>query len=78
MQSFSVRSRLEATMQRYPSGRSQSGASRVGSGHLHLHRSAHASQEPNVIDELADIPTALHNYFQSLIQSQADKLDRDR
>ena len=76
MQAFAVRSRLEATMQRYPSGRSQSGASRVGSGHLH--RSAHASQEPSVIDELADVPTALHNYFQSLIRSQGDKLDRDR
>ena len=89
MQALTVSSRLEATMQRHPSGRSHSGASRAGSGPLHhsgasransgpLHRSAHMSQEPSIIDELADVPTALHNYFQSLVQSQGDKLDHDR
>lgn len=76
MQAFTVRSRREAAMQRYPSGRSNSGASRLGSGPLQ--RSNHAAQEPSSIDELADIPTALHNYFQSLVQSQGDKLDHDR
>ena len=76
MQAFTVRSRLEAAVQRQPSGRSHSGASRAGSGPLH--RSAHVSQEPSIIDELADVPTALHNYFQSLVQSQGDKLDHDR
>ncbi len=76
MQALTVRSRLEATMQRHPSGRSHSGASRANSGPLH--RSAHMSQEPSIIDELADVPTALHNYFQSLVQSQGDKLDHDR
>ena len=76
MQAFTVRSRLEAAVQRHPSGRSHSGASRAGSGPLH--RSAHVSQEPSIIDELADVPTALHNYFQSLVQSQGDKLDHDR
>ena len=76
-------------MQRHPSGRSHSGASRAGSGPLHhsgasragsgpLHRSAHMSQEPSIIDELADVPTALHNYFQSLVQSQGDKRDHGR
>ncbi|KAL0047867.1 hypothetical protein WJX82_001975 [Trebouxia sp. C0006] len=88
-EALTVSSRLEATMQRHPSGRSHSGASRAGSGPLHhsgasransgpLHRSAHMSQEPSIIDELADVPTALHNYFQSLVQSQGDKLDHDR
>lgn len=76
MQAFTVRSRLEMAVQRQPSGRSHSGASRAGSGPLH--RSAHMSQEPCIIDELADVPTALHNYFQSLVQSQGDKLDHDR
>jgi len=76
MQALTVRSRLEAAVQRHPSGRSHLGASRAGSGPLH--RSAHMSQEPSIIDELADVPTALHNYFQSLVQSQGDKLDHDR
>ncbi|KAL0030048.1 hypothetical protein WJX79_003167 [Trebouxia sp. C0005] len=75
-EAFTVRSRLEMAVQRQPSGRSHSGASRAGSGPLH--RSAHMSQEPCIIDELADVPTALHNYFQSLVQSQGDKLDHDR
>ncbi|KAL0027199.1 hypothetical protein WJX77_002651 [Trebouxia sp. C0004] len=75
-EAFTVRSRLEAAMQRHPSGRSHSGASRAGSGPLC--RSAHVSQEPIIIDELADVPTALHNYFQSLVQSQGDKLNHDR
>lgn len=76
MQALTVRSRLEAAVQRHPSGRSHLGASRAGSGPLH--RSAHMSQEPSIIDELADVPTALHNYFQSLVQTQGDKLDHDR
>lgn len=76
VQAFAMRGKLEATMQRYASGRSQSGSLQTSPDHLH--RAFHITLEPDTIDELADVPSALHSYFQSLVLSQQDRLDHGR
>lgn len=68
-------------MQRYASGRSQGGPSQPQSGpHTpeHVHRAFHITLEPDAVDELADVPSALHSYFQSLVLSQQGRLDHIR
>lgn len=76
VQAFGMRSKLEASMQRYASGRSQLGP--LQSSPDHLHRAFHITLEPDAIDELADVPSALHSYFQSLVLSQQARLDHGR
>lgn len=71
-----MRGKLEWTMQRYASGRSQSGT--LQTSPEHLHRAFHITLEPDTINELADVPSALHSYFQSLVLSQQDRLDHGR
>ena len=66
-------------MQRYAGGRSQGGAPQ-STPHPpeHLHRAFHITLEPDAIDELADVPSALHSYFQTLVLSQQGRPDHDR
>ena len=79
VQAFAMRSKLEASMQRYASGRSQAGPPQSASHPPeHLHRAFHITLEPEGIDELADVPSALHSYFQSLVLSQQGRLDHSR
>ena len=79
VQAFAMRSKLQASMQRYASGRSQGGPPQsTPQPPEHLHRAFHITLEPDAIDELADVPSALHSYFQSLLLSQRDRLDHTR
>lgn len=74
-----MRSKLETSMQRYASGRSQGGDPHSNPNPPdHLYRAFHITLEPDAIDELADVPSALHSYFQSLVLSQQGRLDHTR
>ena len=74
-----MRGKLEASMQQYASGRSQGGPAQSGPHPPeHVHRAFHITLEPDAIDELADVPSALHSYFQSLVLSQQGRLDHIR